>query len=107
MAWVLGEYGYLSVTHTKEQVMDKLCDLVMQSTDSNTRSHVISALMKLVTQNGTCPPRVTKLVNLFADSMSLDLQQRCLEFKALLAHSGTMVDVLPVDASCEDIEVPT
>ena len=37
MAWVLGEYGYLSQSHTKEQIMDKLCDLMAQSTDPNTR----------------------------------------------------------------------
>ena len=30
---------------------------------------------------------------------------RCIEFKALLSHSTAMADVLPVDASCEDIEV--
>jgi hypothetical protein len=33
------------------------------------------------------------------------VQQRCLEFKALIAKPDVMVNVLPVDASCEDIEV--
>lgn len=105
LAWVLGEYGYLSQTHSKEEVMDKLCDLMAQTSDPQTRCHVISALMKLVAQNGSSPTRITKLANHFADSVSLDLQQRCLEFKALLLRSNTMVDILPVDASCEDIEV--
>jgi hypothetical protein len=35
----------------------------------------------------------------------MDLTQRCKEFEALVAHPSLMVDVLPVDASCEDIEV--
>ena len=38
-------------------------------------------------------------------SKNVDLAQRCREFEALLAKPSLMVDVLPVDASCEDIEV--
>jgi AP-4 complex subunit epsilon-1 len=105
IAWVLGEYGYLSNSLTKEMIIDKLCTLCQQSKDDTTRGHVISAMMKLVAQTGSCPARVTELLNLYSKSQSLDVRQRCLEFKALLGHSGTMVDVLPVDASCEDIEV--
>eukprot|EP00595_Chromulina_sp_UTEXLB2642_P001142 CAMPEP_0196761884 /NCGR_PEP_ID=MMETSP1095-20130614/1192_1 /TAXON_ID=96789 ORGANISM="Chromulina nebulosa, Strain UTEXLB2642" /NCGR_SAMPLE_ID=MMETSP1095 /ASSEMBLY_ACC=CAM_ASM_000446 /LENGTH=722 /DNA_ID=CAMNT_0042111947 /DNA_START=573 /DNA_END=2738 /DNA_ORIENTATION=- len=105
MAWVLGEYGYLSETHTKEEVMEKLSSLAYESSDNSTRSHVITALMKLVAQNGSCPVKVTKLINYFYESISIDLQQRCLEFKALLLLPDLMVDVLPVDASCEDIEM--
>lgn len=105
IAWVLGEYGYLSESHSKEQIMEKLCELAKNTTNSSTRSQIVTALMKLVAQNGSCPHKVTKFINLYADSMSLDLQQRCLEFKALLLHTDTLVDVLPVDASCEDIDI--
>jgi hypothetical protein len=38
-------------------------------------------------------------------SKNVDLSQRCKEFEALLARPSLMIDVLPVDASCEDIEV--
>lgn len=61
--------------------------------------------MKLVAQNGSCPPRVVNLVNSFRRSQSLEVQQRCIEFQALLRHADVMVDVLPVDASCEDVDV--
>jgi AP-4 complex subunit epsilon-1 len=105
IAWVLGEYGYLSNTLSKESIIDKLCSLCQQSKDPTTRGHVISAIMKLVAQTGSCPARVNEILNLFSKSVSLDVRQRCLEFKALLGNSNTMVDVLPVDASCEDIEV--
>ena len=44
-------------------------------------------------------------MNQYTKSSSLDVQQRCLEFKALLNHSEAMVEALPIDASCEDIEV--
>lgn len=105
MAWVLGEYGYLSQSSTKEVIMDRLCHLAAHTNDGTTRSYIITALMKLVAQNGSCPPRVNKLVVQYCDSIHVDLQQRCMEFKCLLQIPNTMVDVLPVDASCEDIEV--
>jgi hypothetical protein len=105
MAWVLGEYGYLSESHTKEQIMDKLCLLAQNTNSSTTRAQVVTAIMKLVAQSGTCPAKVLKFINKYSESLSLDLQQRCLEFKALLHHPDTMADVLPVDASCEDIDV--
>lgn len=105
MAWVLGEYGYLSESHSKDKITDLLCDLAYKTTDSATRAHITTAIMKLVAQSGSCSARVTKYVSLFGQSSALDVQQRCIEFQALLQSSGSMADVLPVDASCEDIEV--
>ena len=105
MAWVLGEYGYLSSSCSKEEIMGMLCALAEQTDDSATRSHVISAIIKLVAQNGSCPSRVMQLMERYSRSSALDVQQRCLEFRALLQRSEAMVEVLPVDASCEDIEV--
>jgi AP-4 complex subunit epsilon-1 len=105
MAWILGEYGYLSESCSKEQIMEKLCNLAYRTVDFNTRGHVITAVMKLVAQNGSCPLRVTKMITHFSISSSLDVQQRCLEFKELLIASECMADALPVDASCEDIDI--
>ena len=105
VSWVLGEYGYLSQSFTKEEVMTKLCQLAINSAESSTKSHIITALMKLCAQSGSCPQNVHQLVNLYSKSMSLDLQQRCIEFKALINSSEVMVDALPVDASCEDLDV--
>ena len=61
--------------------------------------------MKLVAQNGSCPTRVVALMSTFRRSQSLEVQQRCVEFQALLQHPDVMVDVLPVDASCEDLDI--
>lgn len=107
MAWVLGEYGYLSMSCSKEGIMDKLCALAQTSQDPETKAHVITALGKLIAQAGTCPSRVLNVLNIYATSRSVEVQQRCLEVRSLLKHSETMVEVLPVDASCEDIEVDT
>ena len=40
------------------------------------RAHCITALMKLVAQNGSCPQAVYQLVCLYEHSASLDLHQR-------------------------------
>lgn len=105
MAWVLGEYGYLSVSCSKEVIMDKLCQLAQDAVEPETKAAVMTALSKLIAQSGTCPSKVLQMIQFYAQSKSLDLQQRCIEVLALLKHSDTMADVLPVDASCEDIDV--
>lgn len=105
MSWVLGEYGYLSKASTPEMIITALCELAYNSDDSQTRAMAVTATMKLVAQSGSCPGNATALMGKYIKSHSTDVQQRCAEFQTLLAHSSTMADVLPVDASCEDIEV--
>lgn len=104
IAWVVGEYGYLSEAFTKVEIMNRLCDLADQSLDPTTRCHIVTALMKLVAQEGTCPSRVLKFISLYQHSWHIDFQHRCHEFKTLLKHTDILVDLLPVDASCEDLE---
>ncbi len=105
MLWVLGEYGYLSKECSSEQIVDCLCHLVNDTEDAHTRSAAVSATMKLCAQMGACPPVATAMINKCSNSSDVDVQQRCREFKTLLSYSTVMVDVLPLDASCEDIEV--
>lgn len=46
------------------------------------------------------------LLTLYSQSKYSDLQQRCLEFLQLAREGpAAMAAVLPVDASCEDVEV--
>jgi AP-4 complex subunit epsilon-1 len=106
MAWVLGEYGYLSQSVSTEEIMEKLCvKLLHGEREHETKATAVTALAKLIAQSGKCPSKVLQTLNFYAQSQSLDLQQRCLEVLALLKHSETMADVLPVDASCEDIDM--
>jgi AP-4 complex subunit epsilon-1 len=105
MSWVLGEYGYLCKSSSPEMIIEALCELANNSNDSQTLSMAVTATMKLVAQSGTCPGNATALIAKYSKSHSVDVQQRCVEFATLLTHSGTMADVLPVDASCEDLEV--
>ena len=79
ITWVLGEYGYLSESHGKTDVMKKICNLINNTDDVMTKASCISALMKLVAQDGCdCPPDVLKLVTNYSFSMHLDVQLRYL-----------------------------
>lgn len=108
MAWVLGEYAYLSEDYTLEEILDKLCELVRKGKQlkESTRRTLITAVMKLIAQAGTCPPHAAKIIDDFAKSKDEDLQQRCIEFQNLITTVPHILgEVLPVDASCEDVQV--
>ena len=62
--------------------------------------------MKLVAQAGTCPPAAAAAIDDYTRSQDVDLQQRCLEFQAILtACPNLLPEILPVDASAEDVDV--
>lgn len=105
MCWVLGEYGYLSRSDSTETIVDSLCQLMVTCEDAVTKGCVVTAIMKLVAQMGTCPAKALVMIQTYASSVNVDVSKRCAEFLKLLQHPHVMVDVLPVDASCEDIEV--
>jgi len=108
MAWMLGEYAYLSQEQSLNSILDQLCTLTRKSStvaSSSTRKFFATAIMKLVAQLGTCPPTAAQVIDDFTKSRDFDLQQRTLEFQNLLTSaSHVMGEVLPVDASCEDVE---
>lgn len=108
MAWVLGEYAYLSEEYTLEEIVSELCDIVRMGKQltPSTRKIIVSAIMKLVAQAGQCPPDAAKVIDDFTKSKDVDLQQRCLEFQNLITTAPHLLgEVLPVDASCEDVQV--
>ncbi|CAN0028204.1 unnamed protein product [Ectocarpus sp. 6 AP-2014] len=108
MAWVLGEYGSLASTpRGAREVSTKLCGVAsgMSFRDPSTCGFVVTALMKLSAQSGEVSPPVAHLLTLYSQSKQSDLQQRCLEFLQLAREGpAAMAAVLPVDASCEDVE---
>jgi len=110
MAWCLGEYGYLSAIASIDDITRDLCQIVSKASQlhSVTRKFVISAVMKLVTQAGKCPPYAAVIIDDFTRSQDFELQQRCLEFQSLLTTAPqVLAQVLPVDASAEDVQVDT
>lgn len=108
VAWVLGEYAYLSTEYSIPEILEYLCNFAKRRGPfalTSTRRFLISAIMKLVAQLGTCPPCAAFVIDEFSKSSDTDLQQRCLEFQNLLTNASNILGtVLPVDASCEDID---
>ena len=109
MAWCLGEYGYLSAACGVEEVLSKLASLAQTHKarlSPSSRRFIISAIFKLVAQAGTCPPQAAAVIDEYTRSKDVDLQQRCLEFQMLLTTAPNYLgEILPVDASAEDVDV--
>lgn len=107
MAWVLGEYGYLSETMELEEICERLCELVDRpfEQEDTTRGYVLSAVTKITAQMGHTIEIADAMMHKYKTSRSTDLQQRCFEYLAVTKNMALMAEVFPEDASCEDIEV--
>lgn len=107
VCWVLGEYGYLIEDGVElEDVADKLADAAdRQFSHDSTRCWVVTALTKLVAQMGSMPETVAEIASKYRNSSNVLLAKYCYELEALAAHADAMRAALPVDASCEDLEV--
>eukprot|EP00968_Pinguiococcus_pyrenoidosus_P007762 scaffold529_cov308-Pinguiococcus_pyrenoidosus.AAC.54 len=106
IAWVLGEYGTMLESYDAETLMNRVSDIAQNpEVQSASKGYLITALMKLTAATGACPGSVTEVVELYSGAKDADLQNRCLEFLGLLKAPEVMVAVLPLDASCEEIEL--
>jgi AP-4 complex subunit epsilon-1 len=109
MAWCLGEYGYLSVVSSLSDILYNLCNwarIHKSKLIPLTRRFIVSAIMKLIAQAGNCPPIAALVIDDYTKSSDIDLQQRCLEFQAILTNCPQILPaIFPVDASAEDVEV--
>mmetsp|Transcript_39227 Transcript_39227/g.122738 ORF Transcript_39227/g.122738 Transcript_39227/m.122738 type:complete len:1048 (-) Transcript_39227:67-3210(-) len=106
IAWVLGEYGNMVESFDINLLMDRLSDVARApEVDIESKGFIVTALMKLTVQAGSCPGSVHDVIETYSGSKDADLQQRCLEFLSLIANPNVMVAVLPYDGSCEEIEV--
>ncbi|CAK4084297.1 unnamed protein product [Aphanomyces euteiches] len=108
MAWVLGEYGYLSEAMHVDEIAERLCEMIDRPFDNEdvTRSYIVTAVTKLIAQmEGRGLEVAEATMNKYKTSRHIDLQQRCLEYFALKPYTQLLVQTHPVDASCEDLEV--
>ena len=113
LAWVLGEYGYLSSAMSLDAIIDSMCKLLHSGNNArlgggatSTRRLVLSAIMKMVAQFGSCPQCAAKIIDDYTLSEDPDAQRRCLEFQAIITTAPQLLgEVFPVDASLEDVEV--
>eukprot|EP00056_Hartaetosiga_gracilis_P012748 m.203964 g.203964 ORF g.203964 m.203964 type:complete len:1265 (+) comp13738_c0_seq1:100-3894(+) len=108
IAWVVGEYAYVvEESFDQEVVLQMMSELLERSytDDAVTKSWIVSGISKLISQTGLFPNSVRDKLLLWQSSAPTDLQQRCSEVLALVQNGNLMRQVLPLDASCEDIEV--
>ncbi|XP_044342725.1 AP-4 complex subunit epsilon [Triticum aestivum] len=113
ICWVLGEYGTADGKHPASYIIGKLCDVAeAHPTDDTVRGYAVSAILKIfafeiaVGRKSDMLPEFQSLVDELSSSHSTDLQQRAYEVQALLGLDKQAVEsVMPIDASCEDIEV--
>lgn len=113
ICWVLGEYGTADGAHSASYIIGKLCDVAeAHPGDDVVKGYAITAIMKICSfeiASGRKVQLITEcqtFIDELSASHSSDLQQRAYEFQALLAFNSDIVSaVLPIDASCEDIEV--
>eukprot|EP00301_Raphidiophrys_heterophryoidea_P027637 c9748_g2_i1.p1 GENE.c9748_g2_i1~~c9748_g2_i1.p1 ORF type:complete len:1190 (+),score=344.76 c9748_g2_i1:202-3570(+) len=106
-SWVLGEYGYLDETMDVDDVAARLCDLMDSGHHHlpQTRVMIMQALTKLVAQMGECSQQIREVAERYVQSSDVDLQTRSMQLLWLCQDMDTMQAVLPVDASCEDLEL--
>nr|CCA22889.1 Coatomer protein complex putative [Albugo laibachii Nc14] len=107
MAWILGEYGYLSDCMDLPEICERLCELVDRpfNQEDITRGYVLSAITKITAQMGHTIEIADDVMNKYKTSRSTDIQQRCFEYLALTKAPALMAQLFPEDASCEDIQV--
>ncbi|MGH0132215.1 UNVERIFIED_CONTAM: hypothetical protein FKN15_021636 [Acipenser sinensis] len=107
ISWVLGEYFFLKAETKPEVVLDKLGRLLDQSSvTSETKGWIMAAITKL-SSHTVCPNTVAEVAQKYTTSLDTVLRQHAFELKHLNEDRDLIRRVLPLDASCEDIEVDT
>lgn len=113
VCWVLGEYGTADGSHSAAYIIGKLCDVAEAHLgDDVVKGYAITAITKICSfelaagRKAELIPECQSFIDELSTSHSTELQQRAYELQAVLGFDGdTLGTVLPLDASCEDIEV--
>ncbi|KAK9132159.1 hypothetical protein Scep_011687 [Stephania cephalantha] len=113
ICWVLGEYGTADGKFSASYIAGKLCDVAeAYSNDNTVKAYAVTAIMKVFAfeiaagRRIELLPECQSLIDELSASHSTDLQQRAYEMQAILELDVHAVEcIMPMDASCEDIEV--
>ncbi|KAI3728002.1 hypothetical protein L6452_16627 [Arctium lappa] len=113
ICWVLGEYGTADGKYSASYIGGKLCDVAeAHSSDDTVKAYAVTALMKVCSFEKAAGRKIDmlsecqSLIESLSASHSTDLQQRAYELKTILGLDGiAMENIMPLDASCEDIEI--
>ncbi|KAM1049162.1 hypothetical protein ACFX2C_028290 [Malus domestica] len=113
ICWVLGEYGTADGKYSASYITGKLCDVAeAYSNDESVKAYAVTAIMKIYAfeisarRKVEILPECQSLVEELSASHSTDLQQRAYELQAVISLDAPAVEsIMPLDASCEDIEI--
>eukprot|EP00249_Psilotum_nudum_P022263 c28444_g1_i1 orf=707-3676(+) len=113
ICWVLGEYGTADGTYSAAYIIGKLCDVAeAHPSDTVVKGYAITAITKICAfeiaagRRAEIIPECQGFMDELSASHSTDLQQRAYELQAILGLTAADVSsIMPMDASCEDIEV--
>ncbi|XP_047340759.1 AP-4 complex subunit epsilon-like isoform X2 [Impatiens glandulifera] len=113
ICWVLGEYGTADGKYSASYISGKLCDVAeAYSSNDTVKGYAVTALMKLYAfeiaagRKVDMLPECQSLIEELSASHSTDSQQRAYELQAVFGLDARAVEsILPLDASCEDIEI--
>ncbi|KAH7415274.1 hypothetical protein KP509_14G035400 [Ceratopteris richardii] len=105
--WCIGEYGEMLVNHageleiedpmtiTEHEVLDTLEDIAAKSKESiNIRVFLLVALLKLSSRYDTCTERIKDMIENYKHSSTLEVQQRAVEFSAIILKYSSIRKVL-------------
>ncbi|XP_077684774.1 AP-4 complex subunit epsilon-1 isoform X2 [Eretmochelys imbricata] len=105
MSWILGEYSYLVNDGDPEVIITKLHRLLKQTfVTSETKAWIMTAITK-ISSHMPCSKTVDKLIQEFSTSLDTCMRQYAFELKHLCENKELMKNVLPLDASCDEIMV--
>ncbi|XP_047337628.1 AP-4 complex subunit epsilon-like [Impatiens glandulifera] len=113
ICWVLGEYGTSDGKYSASYISGKLCDVAeAYSSNDTVKGYAVTGLMKLYSfeiaagRKVDILPECQSLIEELSASHSTDLQQRAYELQAIVGLDSPSVEtIMPLDASCEDIEI--
>lgn len=113
ICWVLGEYGTADGKYSASYITGKLCDVAdAHSSDDVVKGYAVTSIMKVCAfeiaagRRVELLPECQSLIDELSASHSTDLQQRAYELQAVMGLDAQAVErIMPLDASCEDIEV--
>ncbi|XP_019622254.1 PREDICTED: AP-4 complex subunit epsilon-1-like [Branchiostoma belcheri] len=104
--WTLGEYSYLLPDVEPEAVLRRLLPLLEREYRSvETMGTVFTAITKLCAQMGRVTEEVVLVCEQYLSCMDVDIRQRAAELLELQTDVPIMQTVLPLDASCEDLQI--
>ncbi|XP_027500111.1 AP-4 complex subunit epsilon-1 isoform X1 [Corapipo altera] len=105
MSWVLGEYFSLVTDVDPEIILTKLHSLLKKTyVTSETKAWIMAAVTKIASHT-SCSETVDKLIQELSSSLDTCIRQYAFELKHLCEDKALMKNLLPFDASCNDMVV--